>query len=534
MAAPNQDAADTPPRAGLILGTLILVAFVANMNLGVCNVALPDIGRALDASQTTLNLTAVGYSLGLAASVLYFGAIGDRYGRKQMLIYGMALSIPAALVAAWAPNIEVLIVARVVGGLSAGMAFPTTLALITALWQHQPRIRAIALWSAVGGAAMFLSTLVSGALVTYFWWGSVFLVSVPLAVLAIIGVFAFVPAHVNESTDAVDNIGGVLSILLVGSLVLAINFVTLPEKQNLAFVLFGVAAVAIVLFVVRQLRARSPLYELPVAARPTFWVAAIAGIISFGALMGSMYIGQQYLQNVLAYQPFEAGLATLPAAICMVFVARVSARLIAARGSRFTLIAGFVFVLIAFILMLTTWNEGQSYWVIAIAYACVGIGVGLGGTPASQSLTASVPVRRVGMASGTADLQRDLGGAIMQSILGALLTAGYAASISTQVGQAEANNQQQISDSVVSALQRSYGSATNVAKQYPAYSNQIITAAREAFLDGQKWAYTAAIVSVLIGIAVVAVLFPRHTREIELITEYHAEDAAPMAPEPAP
>jgi len=531
MAATVEATTDTPKRAGLVLGTLILVAFVANMNLGVCNVALPDIGRALDAGQTGLNLAAVGYSLGLAASVLYFGAIGDRYGRKQMLVYGMALSIPASLLAGWAPNIGILVVARIIGGLSAGMAYPTTLALITALWQRQPRVRAIAMWSAIGGAAMFLSTLVSGALVMYFWWGSVFIVTVPLAVVAIIGVLAFVPAHVSESSEAVDHIGGVLSMVLVGCLVLGINFVTVPNLQNRAYYLLGIAVIAGVSFVVRQLRAASPLYELKVAARPTFWVAAVAGIISFGALMGSMYVGQQYLQNVLGYEPFEAGLATLPAAFCMVFVARYSARLIASRGSRITLLAGFVFLFAAFVLMLTTWGSHQSYWVIALAYMCVGIGVGLGGTPASQCLTASVPVRRVGMASGTADLERDLGGAIMQSILGALLTAGYATSIVTQVGQAEATSQQQVSDSVVSTLQRSYGSATTVAKQYPQYSTEIINGARDAFVQGQKWAFSAAIISVVLGIAIVYFAFPRKTREVELIAEYHRIDGE--APVPA-
>ncbi len=125
--------AAAPERAGLVLGSLILVAGVANLNLSVANVALPSIGDAFDSSQTTLDLIAVGYSLGLAASVLYLGALGDRYGRKLMLLLGMALSIPACLLAAWAPTDIVLFGARLLGGLSAGMAYPTTLALIAAL-----------------------------------------------------------------------------------------------------------------------------------------------------------------------------------------------------------------------------------------------------------------------------------------------------------------------------------------------------------------------------------------------------------------
>ncbi len=124
--------AQAPERAPVVLTALILVAAVANLNLAVANVALPDIGKAFDAGQTGLDLVAVGYSLGLAASVLYFGALGDRYGRKMMLIAGTGLAIPASLLAAFAPSLGVLFVARLVGGLAAGMAFPTTLALITA------------------------------------------------------------------------------------------------------------------------------------------------------------------------------------------------------------------------------------------------------------------------------------------------------------------------------------------------------------------------------------------------------------------
>ena len=195
----------------------ILVAAVANLNLAVANVALPDIGKAFDAGQTELNLVAVGYSLGLAASVLYLGALGDRYGRKLMLIAGTALSIPACLLAALAPSIEVLFAARVLGGLAAGMAYPTTLALITALWSGPARTRSIALWSGLGGAIAALGPLVSGALLEQFDWESVFVITLPLAVVAMLMALRFVPSHVNETTDPVDNLGGILSVLLVAA-----------------------------------------------------------------------------------------------------------------------------------------------------------------------------------------------------------------------------------------------------------------------------------------------------------------------------
>ena len=480
-----------PERGGIILTSLILVAAVANLNLSVANVALPSIGKAFDASQTALDLVAVGYSLGLAASVLWLGALGDRYGRKMMLLIGTTLAIPASLLAAFSPSVEVLIVARLLGGLSAGMAYPTTLALITALWSGPGRTRSIALWSGLGGAIASLGPLISGFLLEHFVWGSVFVVTLPLAVLALVMAFLFVPAHVNETTSPVDNLGGILSALLVGALILAINFAPVPNEGALVLGMVVIAVAAGITFFLRQRRARNPLYDLHVAGRRTFWVAAIAGIIVFGSLMGAMFIGQQYLQNVQGYSTFEAGLSILPAAICMVLVAPRSAKLVEARGARFTLLIGYVFCLLGFLTMLLLWKEGSPYWEVGLGYAFIGIGVGFAGTPASHSLTGSVPVQRAGMASGTADLQRDLGGAIMQSIFGALLTAGYAAAVAAAV--ATDPNKQQITSSTEAALQKSFASAASVAQRYPQYASQITAAAKASFLAGDQWAYLAGI-----------------------------------------
>ena len=512
-----------PTRAGLVLFVLILVAAVANLNLAVANVALPEIGRDFDASQTQLNLIAVAYSLGLAASVLYLGALGDRYGRKMLLVLGMALSIPACIIAGFAPNFEVLFGARLLGGLSAGLAYPTTLALITALWSGPPRTKAIALWSALGGALSALGPLLSGALLEKFHWGSVFVVTLPLALLALILASVFVPSHVNETTDPVDNLGGMVSVVFIAALVLSINFAPVDGMGTLAIGLGAIAVAAGAVFVFRQSRAKFPLYDLRIARRRTFWVAALAGIIVFGSLMGVIFVGQQFLQNVLQYSTLAAGAATLPAAAAMVIVAPLSAKLVESRGSRFTLLLGYVFIVAGLVLAWLTWKEDVSYWVVAVSYALLGSGIGLAGTPASRSLTGSVPVDRAGMASGTADLQRDLGGAIMQSTLGALLTAGYAASFTAQIAQSpQAGN---VSEETQSVLTKSFSSAADLAERYPQYSEQIIAAAKQAFLDGDQKSYAAAIVVVLAGAVLVFFAFPKREEEKTLLAQYHSEDA---------
>jgi DHA2 family multidrug resistance protein-like MFS transporter len=527
--APAAEQSVTPANGTLVLLALILVAAVANLNLAVANVALPDIARAFDAGQTALNLVAVGYSLGLAASVLYLGGLGDRYGRKMMLLLGTALAIPASLLAALAPSIEVLFAGRLLGGLAAGMAYPTTLALITALWAGPARTKSIALWSGLGGAIAALGPLLSGALLEEFEWGSVFLITLPLAVVALYLAFRHVPAHVNEATEPVDNLGGVLSVLLVAALVLGINLAPVPGEGGVAAAL-GAGAIALAgAFVWRQRRARNPLYDLDVAGRRVFWVAAVAGIIVFGTLMGAMFVGQQFLQNVLDYSTLDAGLAILPAAVLMVLVAPRSAKLVDRYGARFTLLIGYAFCLLGFLAMLLLWKEDIAYWKVGLGYALVGAGVGFAGTPASHSLTGSVPVQRAGMASGTADLQRDLGGAVMQSILGAVLTAGYAAAVGAAITSSP--DGAKVTDQVQSQLTKSFASAADTAQQYPQYQDQIIAAAKESFLKGDEWAYLAGIAAIVIGALLVFFLFPRRTREEELLAQYRAEDAAePAAP----
>jgi MFS family permease len=437
-------------------------------------------------------------------------------------------AMPAALISGFAPSIEVLILARIFGGFAAGMAYPTTLALIAALWGPGPaRTRSIALWAAIGGAINVCGPLLSGITLQITGnWNWVFWIVLPVAVVALVMALKFIPAHVNESTESVDNIGGILSLILIGAFVLALNFITSPAYQTFAIGLLVVTVIALVLFIIRQRRAENPLYDLKIARRPTFWVAAVGGIIVFGALMGGMFIGQQFMQDVLGFSTVQAALPALFAGAFMIVVAPRSAKIVEARGSRFTLLAGYLFVLLGFLTMLLLWNETTGFWGVALAFIFVGIGVGLAGTPASRSLTGSVPVTRVGMASGTADLQRDLGGAMFNSLFGALLAAGYATAMASAIAaQPDAT---QIPASVTSNLTMSYAGAQAVAAQYPQYASLITSSAKTAFLAGDQYAYIAGIIAILIGAALVFFVFPKLEKEREVLTAYHQTDMAAM------
>ena len=215
----------------------------------MANVALPSIGRAFDASQTSLNLIAVGFSWAWRLRC-YTWALSGTATAWLLLLLGIGLSIPAALLASFAWTEAVLIIARIFGGVAAGMAYPTTLALIAALWADGPaRTAAIAKWSAIGSGVMVLGPLAAGWLLEHYWWGSVFLITVPLAVVAFLLALRLIPAHVNETTEPVDNAGGVLSILMIAGLVLAINFAPMPDGHTEALLFAVLTVVATVLFI---------------------------------------------------------------------------------------------------------------------------------------------------------------------------------------------------------------------------------------------------------------------------------------------
>ncbi len=518
-----------PPRSGLVLGVLILGAVVANINLGIANVALPSIGAGLRTTQAQLNLVALGFTLGLAASVLYLGALADRYGRKLAMVAGATLSIPAACLAAWAPDPQVLVVARVVGGVAAGMLYPTTLSLISALFAGGARTRAIALWSGIGGGVSALGPLIGGLLLGRAWWGSVFLVTIPLAVLVVITGGLWIPRHAGETTAPVDNPGGALSVVFVGPLVLGIGLVPDYGWNDVVLGLFALSAVSLLAFVWREHRAADPLFDLQVLKIRTFSIALAGGTIIWGGLLASLFVGQQYTQNVLGYSPLKAAAATLPAALGLMLVARTSARLIARHGARLPFALGLALTTLAFLSMALFFGTGTSAAAVVAIYAALGVGIGLAGPPSSNALMGSVPVARAGMGSASNDLQRDFGGAVFQAVMGTLLAVRYTAYFTKAFAHETPQQAQQLSKQAADTVSQSFTGAEQLAKQFPqAQSSQLVEAAKEAFVHGKTAALTFATVAAAIGFVLVVTLFPKKDDELEIYAGVAA--ASPLTP----
>ena len=328
---------EVPERAGLLLTTLILVAAVVNLPLAVANVALPNrlaLQRLADPTQPGRGLlfTRAG---GLGAVVRR----GWRPIRAQAVDadrhVGGGSGVHGGRLVADDPGSDR---GQVRGrpGRGHGLSdHPVAHYRAAAPGRGTDQVDRV--WSAVGASISVLGALVAGLLLSVAWWGSVFLCPLPLAVVAFPLAWKLIPSHVNETTDPVDHLGGMLSLLLMGGLILSINFATVPNSGTIVLSTAIIAAAALGAFVIRQHHTTNPLFDLHIAGRPTFWVAACSGIIVFGSLMGAIFIGEQYFQNVLGYSTIDAGLAILPAAVLMVLIAPHSAKLVDSHGSRLVL-----------------------------------------------------------------------------------------------------------------------------------------------------------------------------------------------------
>lgn len=509
-----------PRHSALILTVLLVAAGVANINMSIANVALPEIALALDATQSEQNLIADAFTMALAATVLYLGAIGDRYGRKSLLLWGAAVSIPASLLAAWAPSVEVLVAARILGGIGAALLFPTTLSIISVLWKGRARTGAISLWSGVGGSAAFLGSVVAGALLLWFWWGSVFLLTAPFAVLLLVAAQLLIPEDKKLDTNRVDHLGGLLSIIGVAALVLGVQEITDGFSWTMV-VLFVVAIVVIGLFLVRQKRAEHPLVDLQLAKQPTFLVASVAGTISFGALIGALYVGQQFTANVLRYDTLGSAATTIPAAALFLLGSPLASRWTSDKGGRFTLTAGIGLIGIGFIIIASTWSPGVNVWVVLVPYAILGLGTAFAGAAASTAIMASLPSRRAGMGSSFTDLTRDFGGALIQALMAAALTVAYSSSMMSSFAALPIDEASRTSAEAAQGIASSFQKAEQVASQFPeASASGLLHDASEAFSTGKTYAFAIAIVLVLISIVIVRVWYPDREAEAEVFAEY--------------
>jgi EmrB/QacA subfamily drug resistance transporter len=466
------------PRRRQILLVLCLSLLVVVIDNTILNTALPTLARVLHASTSSLQWITDAYTLCFAALLIPAGALGDRSGRRLSLIAGLAVFALGSAAAAFSSGTGELIGARVLMGLGAAFVMPATLSILNAVFPPKERAGAIAAWSAVAGVGIVIGPTLGGLLLNNFWWGSVFLINVPLVAIALIGVIWIVPETAEPRGQRLD-IPGVL--LVAGALVAIVDaIIEAPSRGWISAVTLGELAaglVALAIFCWWELRTTHPLIDLRVFTSRAFSTAAASVTVIFFALFGSLFVLTQYLQLVQGYSPLSAGLRALPFAIAMGAVSPVSPILAKRFGTRVIIPVGMAMMGLG-LLDLSTAGVHTAYWLLAIAVAIMGAGMGLVMAPASTTIMTTVPAHQAGAGSAINDTIREVGGALGIAIVGSLSAAVFRSRLDTVLLGHHAPSQ------VVHAATGSIAAADAVGAHVGGVAgSEIVAAAHSAFVS---------------------------------------------------
>ena len=445
-------------RRYVVLAVLCLALLMIGIDGTVVNVALPTLVREIGASSTELQWIVDAYTIIFASFLLIAGNTGDRLGRRRCFVAGLAVFLGGSLVCSLVDTPTALILARGVQGSGAALVMPATLSiLVNVFTEPGERARAIALWAGVSGLGVAIGPLLGGYLLEHFWWGAIFLVNVPIGVVAIVATLAVVPETRDEHAPRLDLLGTVLST--VGLLALLYGIIEGPSKgwgEPLIVAAFVVAAVLLTLFVLWERRTDHPILDVSFFANPRFTAASIAVTLVFFAMFGALFFVSQYLQFVLAYTPLQSGARLLPVAAALMVTAPVSARLVGRFGTKRIVTLGLVLVAAA-LLLFSRVTVTSGYPLVAAVLTIVGIGMGLAMAPATDSIMGSLPPEKAGVGSAMNDTTREIGGALGVAILGSVITGVYGSTIRAEPDFARL---QQAAPDVARAVEDSVGSAS--------------------------------------------------------------------------
>jgi EmrB/QacA subfamily drug resistance transporter len=452
--------ADPDPRRWWVLAVLCLSVLVIVIDGTIVNVALPTLVTELGATTSQLQWIVDAYILVFAGLLMAAGSLGDRFGRKGTLQVGMALFAVFSAFAAFSATAEELIAWRAAMGVGAALIFPATLAILVNVFTI-PRERAIAIsvWAATSGLAVALGPVTGGLLLEYFWWGSVFMVNVPLILGAMVLIAIAVPTSRDETITRFDPLGTLLSIAGVAVLVWAV--IEAPHNGWLStttLVAGGAAAVLIAAFIRWEMHTDHPMLDVSVFRNMRFSAGSISVTFAFFALFGFIFMVTQYFQFVRGYDPLEAGLRTVPFAFFTALAAPLSATLAARFGTKYVVAVGLASMAVGFA-WTTTLEVESSYWLIVGQMFFMGGGLGLVNAPATEAIMGSLPPDKAGVGSAVNDTARELGGTLGVAIVGSVFSSVYA------VRLADALVGSPVPPDAIAMAQDSVGAAVQVAVQ---------------------------------------------------------------------
>ena len=497
----------------VVLSASLLVIGLDNT---ILNVALPTLEHDLGASSSQLQWIVDAYMLVFAGLLLTAGALGDRFGRKRALSFGLAVFGLGSGLSALATSPAMLIATRALMGVGGAFIMPSTLSIITAVFPAEERAKAIGVWAGVSGLGIAIGPVAGGWLIEHASWNAVFLVNLPFVAAALLAGHWLVPESKDPAAPRLDIPGFAMSISGLTTLVWAI--IEAPSKgwTNPTILAAFAAAVAILgAFMAWELRTSEPMLDIRLFANPRFSGASAAITLTFFAMFGSIFFLTQYLQGVLGYTALEAGVRVTPIAVGLILGGPISAKLAAKFGTKVVVAAGLTLVAVG-LSIVTQFAVDSTYGIVAAHLLVLGFGMGMAMAPATESVMGSLPVEKASVGSAVNDTTRTTGGALGVAILGSLLASQYRGDMDAATSGLPHDAAATASDTLSGGL----------AVAHRLGDSGLAEAAQSAFLNGMHVAAIAAAAVALAGAIVAYMVIPARERE--------AEPAVALAPEPVP
>lgn len=503
MASLTGDDLTAHPGRWKALAVLCLAVLIVTLDNTILNVALPTLARELDASTSQLQWIVEAFVLALAALLLTAGALGDRLGRRRLLVAGSVVFGVGSILAAVCTTAGELIAARALLGLGAAGIMPATLSSIRSIFAGAERGRAIGIWTAASSLGIVLGPIIGGALIEWFSWPAIFLVNVPVVVIVLLASRSL-PETRAEIRPRLDLAGAGLSA--AGILVLVFAIIEAPHAGWTSVQTLGLglaAAVTLAVFVAWERRTADPLIDLSLLKVPQFSVASLSVALIYLAFGGVLFAITQYFQVVLGYGALEAGVRLAPLVLGFLAAAAFAGRVVARIGSRRSIAGGLLVVAVGFGL-LSTVEVASSYWLIAAALFVLGAGTGLAAPAATESVMSATPAERAGSGAALDETAVELGQALGVAILGSVLASGYASSL-----RAAAD----VPAGGLSEAVESVGAAGGVAERLGGQAGlALLDAARAAFVEGMADTALAGAAICVVAAVMAFTLLPKRPR----------------------
>ncbi|MDT0345073.1 MFS transporter [Streptomyces litchfieldiae] len=487
----------TPARRRGVLAVVLVSLAVVVSAVPSLNVALPDLAKDTGANQTQLQWIVDAYALVFAGLLLPAGAIGDRFGRRPVLVAGLALFAAGAFAAAAADEPGTIIVLRGLSGVGAALVMPTTLSIITSSFPAAERGKAVGAWIGVAGAGAVFGLLTSGLLLEWFSWPSIFVFGGVLAALTLLAAVAVIPNSRDITAPRIDAVSGLLSALGLAGIVY--GTIEGPHRgwtDAVTLTAFAIGLLGGALWLGWSLRTTDPMLDPRLFRVRGFATGVLSITVQFFVFFGMVFIVLQYLQLVLDYTALQAGLAMTPMGLVLGGLSRRAPHIVGRIGQRRAAGIGLV-LMTAGVLILSRLDAGTSYWPVLAGLLPIGAGMALATAPATTSIVDSLPAHKQGVASAVNDAAREVGGTLGIAVLGSVLNNGYRQGISD-------NAPAGLPPEAVHAAQESLAVSQAVAERLGAHGEQLGRVAIDAFIDGYAIAYLAS--AVLLTLTAAAIL----------------------------